>query len=73
MIVGFKAMAEHLRKTNRGDFHPDTLRKAVSDDRNPLEVEWDNGFAQIEEWKLIQWRERRKGLPRRRRKDVRAA
>jgi hypothetical protein len=70
MIKGFKAMAEYLTEHAKIPVHPDTLRKAVSDERNPLVVEWDNGFALIEPMKLMQWREKRKGLKRPNRKSA---
>lgn len=64
MIIGFKAMAQYLTEHSDLAVHPDTLRKAVNDERNPLTVEWDGGFARIEPLKLIQWRESRKGMKR---------
>lgn len=70
MIVGFKAMAAYLEEHAQVDVHPDTLRKAVDDDRNPLPVEWDGGFAQIEPLKLLRWREGRRGQRRQNRKTA---
>lgn len=68
MLTGFKAMADYLERHGRVSIHPDTLRKAVRDDRNPLRVTWDNGMATIEPRILLQWREQRIGMVRRNRR-----
>lgn len=65
MISGYKAMAGYLEKHANYKVHPDTLRKAASDETNPLPVSWDAGFAQIEPGQLLRWRENRKGIRRR--------
>lgn len=64
LIKGFKDMAAYLEQHAQIEVHPDTLRKAVGDERNPLRVEWEAGFAYIRPFDLMKWREGRKGMRR---------
>lgn len=64
LLVGFKAMATHLKEHAGMTIHPDTLRKAVRDKRNPLKVTWDGFSATITSSALMAWREGRRGLRR---------
>lgn len=72
MLVGFKAMAAFFDKIGY-KIHPDTLRRAVQDDRNPLVVEWDSGFAFCDPTRLLEWRQKRFGMRRRNSKAAKAA